>query len=73
MDDLWLDVDQQEFEMPKLVGTKEEQQKLRELCLEFKELFGSLPFGGSKLPPMDIELRKDADGNEIQPKCMACR
>ena len=72
-DDLWPDLDQNEFVMPKLLGTAEEQQQLRDLCLEFKDIFGPLPYGGSKLPPMDIELKKDSEGNEIQPKRLPCR
>ncbi len=61
---MWPDLDH-EFEMPKLVGTAEEQKKLHDLCLEFKDLLGSLPFGGSDLPPMDIKLKKDANVENI--------
>ena len=73
LDELWPDLDQTEFVMPKLLGSSEQQQELHDLCLEFKELFGKSPYGGSELPPMDIELKKDANGDDMQPKRMACR
>ena len=50
-EDLWPDIDQNEFTMPKLEGSPEEQRELRNLCLEFKDVFGPLPYGGSNLPP----------------------
>ena len=61
-------LDLEEFEMPTIRGTPEEQQRLATLCLEFKHLFGAVPFGGSELPPMDIKLKKDQYGYERQPR-----
>ena len=61
-----LDLD--EFQMPIIKGTTEEQRTLATLCLEFKHLFGAVPFGGSDLPPMDIKLKKDQYGCEKQPR-----
>jgi hypothetical protein len=55
-------------EWPTLVGTADEKAKLHELCMEFKDVFGACPVGGSKLPAMDITLKKNADGSDMLPR-----
>ena len=73
LDELWPDLNQNEFAMPTLMGTAAQRRQLRLLCLKYKELFGPVPKGGSKLPPMDLKLKKDANGLDMQPRRHACR
>lgn len=73
LDDFWPDLDPETYEMPKISGTPEQQRRLAELCHKYKVLFGPMPFGGSKLPAMDLTLKRDAFGNEIHPKPQKCR
>ena len=76
LEDLWPDdLDTEKFDMPTILGdpNSDEVRHIRDLCLEFKHLFGPALFGGSKLPPMDIELKKDAQGEVMQPKVQKCR
>ena len=60
-------------EWPTLVGTADEKAKLHELCMEFNDVFGACPVGGSKLPAMDMTLKKNADGSEMQPRLSLAR
>lgn len=74
--DLWPDdLDVQEYDMPTVLGDpdSEEVRRVKDLCVEFKHLFGKVPFGGSKLPPMDIELKKDSQGEIMRPNPQKCR
>ena len=73
LEDLWPNnLDMEKFDMPAILGDPNlnEVRCIRDLCLEFKHLFGPAPFGGSKLPPMDIELKKGAQGEVMQPKVL---
>ena len=77
-EDMWVDVDKNEFEMPTIKGTKEQQLQFAALVKENLAVFGPIPIdengeGGSLLPPMDIELKRDADGREMHPKPSVCR
>ena len=62
------EIDCNQYKMPTIKGSYEEQKQLAELCLEYKKLFGEVPYGGSQLPPMDIKLKKDQWGAEMQPR-----
>jgi hypothetical protein len=59
-------------EWPTLVGTADEKAKLHELCMEFKDVFGACPVGGSKLSAMDITLKKNADGSDYATSSITC-
>ena len=72
-DDLWPDVDQEIYEMPKIVGTPSQQQDLRNLCEKYKELFGPVPHGGSDLPIFELQLKTDEYGRTMHPKRQQCR
>jgi hypothetical protein len=77
-EDMWIDIDKNEFEMPTIKGTKEQQLQFAALVKEHLAVFGSIPIdengeGGSLLPPMDIELKKDAQGRDLHPKPSVCR
>ena len=62
------EIDCNQYKMPKIKGTYEEQKQLAELCLQYKKLFGEVPYGGSQLPAMDIKLKRDQWGAEMQPR-----
>ena len=77
-EDMWVDIDKNEFEMPTIKGTKEQQLQFAALVKEHLAVFGPIPIdengeGGSLLPPMDIELKRDAHGREMHPKPSVCR
>ena len=66
-EDMWVDIDTDEFEMPTLKGTPEQQLQFAALVKEHLSIFGPMPIdengeGGSLLPPMNIELKRDAHG-----------
>jgi hypothetical protein len=69
--DLWHevcpDLDRVKYKMPKIGGPWWQRLKLAHLCVKYKEVFGPVAYGGSKLPPMDIKLKRDKDGNEMHP------
>ncbi len=44
--------------LPQLFGSPAERQALQQLVMEFSELFGPAPKGGSKLRPMSIRLKE---------------
>ena len=74
LDDMWDDEPNPEYGMPKVHGTNpEEIKRVKDLCQRWNHLFGPPPMGGSKLPPIDIELKKDGQGADIRPKRQACR
>ena len=74
LDDMWDDSTDPQYGMPEIKGKDHgEVQKLRDLCQKWKHLFGAPPKGGSKLPPINIELKKDSDGNDMRPKRQPCR
>jgi hypothetical protein len=73
VESLWIDVDKcahkNEFEMPTIKGTKEQLLQFAAIVKEHLAVFGPIPIdengeGGSLLPPMDIELKRDADPGE---------
>jgi hypothetical protein len=77
-DDLWPDIDRNVFEMPTIKGSKEQQLQFAEVVKEHLDVFGPMPIdsngeGGSLLPPMDITLKRDGYGREMQPKPSVCR
>ena len=53
---------------PKLCGTPDEQKQLQVLMEEFAELFGPVPYGGSRLTPMDLELKDGMEPKPIPPR-----
>ena len=55
MDDWGADIPE-EVVMPKLKGTPEQKNELKELCKEFSQLFGAPPKGGCKLEPLSIDI-----------------
>ena len=68
LEGLWHD-EEYKIEMPSIAGTADEQRQLRDLLAEFRHLFDEPVKGGSsKLPPMDIELKKNPDGSDMQPR-----
>ena len=71
--ELWEASEDPTYGPPTVKGSAEEVQKLRTLCEEFKHLFGPPPSGGCKLPPIDIELKKDSDGRYMEPKRLQAR
>ena len=74
IDDLWPEEPPEEIVLPTIVDAHTEMgQAVRNLVWEFKHLFGPPPAGGSKLPPMDVQLKRGPDGSEMQPKRMAPR
>ena len=74
LDDMWDDDPDPEYGMPRVHGADpKEVEKVKDLCQRWKHLFGPPPKGGSKLPPIDIELKKDGQGADIRPKRQACR
>ena len=74
LDDMWDDDPDPEYGMPRVHGADpKEVGKVKDLCQRWKHLFGPPPKGGSKLPPIDIELKKDGQGADIRPKRQACR
>ena len=74
LDDMWDDSTDPQYGMPEIKGKdRGEVEKLRELCQKWKHLFGAPQKGGSKLPPINIELKKDSDGNDMRPKRQPCR
>jgi hypothetical protein len=77
-EDMWIDIDKNEFEMPTIKGTKVQQLQFASLVKEHLAVFGPIPIdeygeGGSLLPPMDVELKRDAQGREMHPKPSVCR
>ena len=74
LDDMWDDSTDPQYGMPEIKGKDPvEVGRLRDLCQTWKHLFGAPPKGGSKLPPINIELKKDPDGNDMRPKRQPCR
>ena len=74
LDDMWDDDPDPEYGMPRVHGADpKEVEKVKDLCQRWKHLFGPPPKGGSKLPPIDIELKKDGQGADMRPKRQACR
>ena len=73
LDDMWDDSPDPTYGMPVIKGTYEEVAKLRELCQNWGHLFGPAPPGGSKLPPIDIKLKKNPDGSDMRPKRQQAR
>ena len=71
LEDLWSDdFYMPKFDMPTILGdpNSEEVRHIKDLCVEFKHLCGEAPFGGSKLLLMNIELKKDAQGEVMRPR-----
>lgn len=54
---LWPELTE-ETVLPQLFGSPAERQALQQLVMEFLELFGPAPKGGSKLRPMSIRLKE---------------
>ena len=71
--ELWEASEDPTYGPPTVKGSAEEVQRIRTLCEEFKHLFGPPPSGGCKLPPIDIELKKDSDGRYMEPKRLQAR
>ena len=46
--------------MPEIRGTESERKQIQAICMEFAEVFGPAPFGGSKLSPLSIKLEESA-------------
>ena len=74
LEDLWPD-ETYSCEMPSIGPcTAEQRQQLQDLNGKYKHLFGEPVKGGTtKLPAMDIQLKRNPDGTEMQPKAVQPR
>ena len=66
--ELWDASEDPTYGPPTVKGTPEEVQRIQALCEEYKHLFGPPPHGGCKLPPIDIKLKKTAEGTDMEPR-----
>ena len=68
VDELWPDELPSDVVMPTINEPESaDGRAVRRLCEQYSHLFGPPPLGGSRLPPMDIELKRNADGTEMHP------
>ena len=74
IDDLWPEEPPAGIDLPTIVEANTDMGRaVKKLVWEFKHLFGPPPQGGSKLPAMDVQLKRNPDGSEMEPKRMAPR
>ena len=72
IDDLWPEEPPAGIDLPTIVEANTDMGRaVKKLVWEFKHLFGPPPQGGSKLPAMDVQLKRNPDGSEMEPKRMA--